>query len=155
MTEDALLEVAGLRIWSGSGSQRRTITAGTDLLVGAGDTVGIVGESGSGKSLTARAIVRLLPQGVLADGSVRYRGRELMDVPEKEMRKLRGGVISLMFQDPFTMLNPLLRCGDHIAEMLSADGARWSRDSAHLTHTGVYGIAFSRVLGITPSHCSH
>ena len=129
MTEDvALLEVAGLRIWSGSGPQRRTITVGTDLLVGAGDTVGIVGESGSGKSLTARAIARLLPQGVFAEGSVRYRGRELMDLPEKEVRKLRGGVISLMFQDPFTMLNPLLRCGEHIAEMLPADGARWSRD---------------------------
>ena len=129
MTEDAaLLEVTGLRIWSGSGPQRRTITVGTDLLVGAGDTVGIVGESGSGKSLTARAIARLLPQGVFAEGSVRYRGRELMDLPEKEVRKLRGGVISLMFQDPFTMLNPLLRCGEHIAEMLPADGARWSRD---------------------------
>jgi peptide/nickel transport system ATP-binding protein len=90
------------------------------------DTVGIVGESGSGKSCSA--IARLLPQGVFAEGSVRYRGRELMDLPEKEVRKLRGGVISLMFQDPFTMLNPLLRCGEHIAEMLPADGARWSRD---------------------------
>ncbi len=128
MTEDALLEVEGLRIWSGSGPEHRTITVGTDLLVGAGDTVGIVGESGSGKSLTARAIARLLPQGVFANGSVRFRGRELMDLPEKEVRKLRGGAISLMFQDPFTMLNPLLHCGEHIAEMLSAQGTRWSRD---------------------------
>ncbi len=125
--DDALLEVAGLAIWSGSGRQRRTITVGTDLSVGAGRSVGIVGESGSGKSLTARAVARLLPQGVFADGSVRYRGRELMDLPEKEMRKLRGGVVSLMFQDPFTMLNPLLRCGEHIAEMISADGQRASR----------------------------
>ena len=123
MSGDApLLELAGLRIWSRSGEERRTITMGTDLSVGTGQTVGIVGESGSGKSLTARAVARLLPEGVFADGSVVYRGRELMDLPEKEMRALRGGVVSLMFQDPFTMLNPLLRCGEHIAEMLSADG---------------------------------
>jgi peptide/nickel transport system ATP-binding protein len=129
VSEDAdLLRISGLRIWSGSGPQRRTITTGTHLSLGAGQTVGIVGESGSGKSLTARAVARLLPQGVSADGSVRFRGRELMDLPEKEMRSLRGGRLSLMFQDPFTMLNPLIRCGEHIAEMLEADGARPTRD---------------------------
>jgi peptide/nickel transport system ATP-binding protein len=126
--EDALLEIGRLRIWSGSGDTRRAITTGTDLTLRAGETVGIVGESGSGKSLTARALIRLLPQGVFADGKVRYRGRELMDLTEKEMRRLRGGEISLMFQDPFTMLNPLIRCGEHIAEMLSGDGARTSRE---------------------------
>lgn len=124
-----LLEIEGLRIWSGSPEDRHTITTGTDLTVGTGETVGIVGESGSGKSLTARAVIRLLPQGVFAEGSVRYQGRELMDLPEKEMRALRGGDISLMFQDPFTMLNPLLRCGEHIGEMLTdADGGRLRRD---------------------------
>ena len=129
MTEEAaLLRIERLRIWSGSGDRRRTITTGTDLEIAPGETVGIVGESGSGKSLTARAVIRLLPQGVFADGSVRYRGRELMDLPEKEMRELRGGDVSLMFQDPFTMLNPLLRCGEHIAEMLTTDGARLARD---------------------------
>jgi peptide/nickel transport system ATP-binding protein len=114
-----LLELRGLRIWSGSGASRRTITTGTDLDLGRGQTVGIVGESGSGKSLTARAIIRLLPQGVFAEGSIRYLGRELMDLPEREMRRLRGDEISLLFQDPFTMLNPLLRSGEHIAEMVA------------------------------------
>ncbi|HEY7659365.1 MAG TPA: oligopeptide/dipeptide ABC transporter ATP-binding protein, partial [Actinomycetota bacterium] len=125
---DPLLEIEGLRIWSKVGPDRRTITSGTDLTVGPGETVGIVGESGSGKSLTARTIVRLLPPGVFADGSVRFRGRELMELTEKEMRQLRGGVVSLMFQDPFTMLNPLLRCGEHISEMLGGDGERMARD---------------------------
>ncbi|HLB62502.1 MAG TPA: ABC transporter ATP-binding protein [Actinomycetota bacterium] len=124
-----LLEIEGLRIWSGSIEGGHTITNGTDLAVRSGETVGIVGESGSGKSLTARAVIRLLPQGVFADGSVRYQGKELMDLPEKGMRALRGGDISLMFQDPFTMLNPLLRCGEHIGEMLTAaDGGRLRRD---------------------------
>jgi peptide/nickel transport system ATP-binding protein len=125
---DALLQVERLRIWSGVGEERHTITTGTDLALAAGETVGIVGESGSGKSLTARAVMRLLPQGVFADGSVRYRGRELMTLPEKDMRTLRGGDLALMFQDPFTMLNPLIRCGEHIGEMLDADGARRSRE---------------------------
>jgi peptide/nickel transport system ATP-binding protein len=124
-----LLELEGLRIWSGPSSEQRTITTGTNLVVWPGDTVGIVGESGSGKSLTARAIIRLLPDGVSAEGSIRYRGREVMDVREKRMRTLRGGDISLIFQDPFTMLNPLLRCGEHIAEMLvDPDGGRPSRE---------------------------
>ncbi|HEV2951009.1 MAG TPA: ATP-binding cassette domain-containing protein, partial [Actinomycetota bacterium] len=114
----ALLELDALRIWSGSSDARRTITTGTDLTLHPGETVGIVGESGSGKSLTARAIVRLLPQGVSAGGSVRFRGRDVMDLPDREMRGLRGGVVSLLLQDPFTMLNPLIRCGEHIAEML-------------------------------------
>ena len=122
-----LLEIDGLRIWSGSEESRHTITTGTDLTVGTGETVGIVGESGSGKSLTARAVIRLLPQGVFADGSVRYRGRELMALPEKEMRRLRGGDISLMFQDPFTMLNPLLRCGEHIEETVADQDERPTR----------------------------
>jgi peptide/nickel transport system ATP-binding protein len=123
-----LLELEGVRIWSGS-SQRHTITTGTDLMLRPGETVGIVGESGSGKSLTARAVIRLLPEGVSADGSIRYRGRELMDLPEKRMRTLRGGDISLIFQDPFTMLNPLLRCGEHIEEMLTdAGGGRLTRE---------------------------
>ena len=124
-----MLEIEGLRIWSGPDEGRHTITNGTYLAVGSGETVGIVGESGSGKSLTARAVIQQLPQGVFADGSVRYQGTELMDLPEKRMRALRGGDISLMFQDPYTMLNPLLRCGEHIGEMLTdADGGRYRRD---------------------------
>jgi peptide/nickel transport system ATP-binding protein len=139
-----LVQVHGLRIWSGSERRRRTITHGTELAVWPGETVGIVGESGSGKSLTARALIRLLPEGVFAEGSIRYRGRELMNLPEKQMRRLRGGDISVMFQDPFTMLNPLLRCGEHIGEMLiDGDGAHsrdWVRDETvrRLAEVGIH-----------------
>jgi peptide/nickel transport system ATP-binding protein len=144
----ALLELEGLRIWSGPSREQHTITTGTNLVVRPGETVGIVGESGSGKSLTARAIIRLLPDGVSAEGSIRYRGRDVMDVREKQMRTLRGGDISLIFQDPFTMLNPLLRCGEHIAEMLvDADGGRPSRE--RLRHETVRRLA---EVGIHDSH---
>jgi peptide/nickel transport system ATP-binding protein len=111
---DPVLDVRGLAIAAG----RKVITVGTDLTVGRGETIGIVGESGSGKSLTARAIMRLLPQGVRARGSVRFGDIDLMAARETALRQIRGSRIALMFQDPFTMLNPLLRCGVHIEEML-------------------------------------
>jgi peptide/nickel transport system ATP-binding protein len=133
-----LLQMKGLRIWARSPDGRRAITVGTDLTVEPGETVGIVGESGSGKSLTARAVMQLLPPRVFADGSVRYRGRELMTLTERDMRALRGREISLMFQDPFTMLNPLLRCAEHIEEMLALPRERARADTVRrLAEVGI------------------
>ncbi|MBA3844500.1 MAG: ABC transporter ATP-binding protein, partial [Actinobacteria bacterium] len=117
---EQLLSVRGLAVeYRGTHGERREIVAGFDLDLAAGETIGIVGESGSGKSLSARAIVRLLPPGVHADGSIRYRGRELSDAPDRVMAGLRGSSISMLLQDPFTMLNPLLRTGRHIEECLA------------------------------------
>jgi peptide/nickel transport system ATP-binding protein len=111
---------------------------GTDLTLQPGETAGIVGESGSGKSLTARAVMRLLPPGVFAEGSVLYRARDLMTLPERDMRALRGREISLMFQDPFTMLNPLLRCAEHIEEMLALPRERARADTVRrLAEVGI------------------
>jgi peptide/nickel transport system ATP-binding protein len=115
---DPLLEVRGLSISALVGGHRRTITVGTDLHVAKGETVAIVGESGSGKSMTAKAIVRLLPPNVTASGTIRFGGHDLMALGERDLRQIRGSRISLMFQDPFTMLNPLLKCGAHIEEVL-------------------------------------
>jgi peptide/nickel transport system ATP-binding protein len=110
----SLLAVRGLSI-SAFG---RSITVGTDLDVARGETVAIVGESGSGKSMTARAIARLLPPGVSASGAIVYDGVDLQSLPEPEMRSIRGRRLSLLLQDPFTMMNPLMKCGTHIEEML-------------------------------------
>ncbi|HKP25690.1 MAG TPA: ABC transporter ATP-binding protein [Dongiaceae bacterium] len=109
-----LLAVRNLAI-SAAGS---AITTGTNFEIGRGETVAIVGESGSGKSLTAKAIARLLPQGVTATGSILYDGIDLMNQPERDMRAVRGRRLSMMLQDPFTMLNPLMKSGLHIAEVL-------------------------------------
>jgi peptide/nickel transport system ATP-binding protein len=117
MTEIPLLEVRGLSI----AAAHSTITTGTDLTLRRGESIAIVGESGSGKSLTAKAIARLLPPGVTATGSIRYDGHDVLSLPEKEMRPLRGRRISMLLQDPFTMMNPLMRCGKHIEEMLRGD----------------------------------
>ncbi|MHB8643878.1 MAG: dipeptide ABC transporter ATP-binding protein [Gaiellaceae bacterium] len=115
-----LLCVRGLAVeYRGVRGEKREIVAGLDLDLAAGETVGIVGESGSGKSLSARAIVRLLPPGVHARGSIVYRGKELSDASNREMAAIRGSSISMLLQDPFTMLNPLLRSGKHIEECLA------------------------------------
>ena len=113
-----LLVTEGLRIESQLGGQARTIVSGIDLSVGVGETVGIVGESGSGKSLTARALLGLLPPGVTASGSVRLNGKELLGMSESALRRVRGREISLIFQDPYTLLNPVLRVGRQITETL-------------------------------------
>ncbi len=122
--ESALLSVRGLRIVSRIQGVERVITAGSDFDLAPGETLGIVGESGSGKSMTARALIGLLPAGVRAEGQVSYRGRDILALPERELRRLRGAELAMVFQDPFTMLNPLMRCGAQIVELLREDNGR-------------------------------
>ena len=122
--EAALLRVRALRTWSGMGSGTHTITAPLDLELDRGETLGIVGESGSGKSITARAIIGLLPPGVRAEGEVVYRGRDLLREPSRALNRIRGGEIGMIFQDPFTMLNPLMRCGHQIVELVRDENGR-------------------------------
>jgi peptide/nickel transport system ATP-binding protein len=116
---EPLLQVDGLRLAAAGGS--RLILDGVALHVAAGETVGLVGESGSGKSMTARAVAGLLPEGVdTLEGSIRLEGRELLGLRERQLRGVRGGGVGALLQDPFTMLNPLLKSGQHISETLPA-----------------------------------
>jgi oligopeptide/dipeptide ABC transporter ATP-binding protein len=95
-----------------------------------GETLGLVGESGSGKSVTALSIMRLVwPPGRIAGGRIVFRGRDLLTLPEAEMRKVRGAEIALIFQEPMTALNPVFTIGDQIAESLLVHG-RASRHDA-------------------------
>ena len=82
------------------------------------ETLGIVGESGSGKSVTALSILRLLqePPGRIVGGQILFEGQDLLSLPLKEMRKIRGNRISMIFQEPMTSLNPVLTVGDQVAE---------------------------------------
>jgi peptide/nickel transport system ATP-binding protein len=84
------------------------------------ETVGIVGESGCGKSMTALSIMRLIPTppGRIVSGTVRFQGVDLLGLPASEMQKIRGGSISMIFQEPMTSLNPLFTVGDQIAETI-------------------------------------
>jgi ABC-type dipeptide/oligopeptide/nickel transport system ATPase component len=88
-----------------------------------GETLGLVGESGSGKSVTAFSILRLLPSpGRIVSGKVMFEGRDLLGLPEREMRSIRGARIALIFQEPMSALNPVMRVGDQIAEALLVHG---------------------------------
>ena len=98
-----------------------TLTMPTSFRLARGETLAIVGESGSGKSLTAKAIAGLLPPGLTATGSVLLEGRELNGLGEREWQKLRGRRISMLLQDPFTMMNPVMKAGLHLDEMLRGD----------------------------------
>lgn len=93
---------------------------GVSYTVHAGETLGVVGESGCGKSVTALSIMRLVPTppGRYAGGEIRYRGKNLLDLSEKEMRAIRGNRISMIFQEPMTSLNPVLTIGRQIAETI-------------------------------------
>lgn len=122
-----LLEITDLRIAFDDGSRQRDIVIGADFRVNRGETIGIVGESGSGKSLCARAIIGLLPRNIRMSGSVKLTGRELANLPERAFSGLRGTRLAMLFQDPYTMLNPLLRNGLHIEETLNAQGTRLKR----------------------------
>jgi peptide/nickel transport system ATP-binding protein len=114
---------------TGSGSffgKRRVVKAVQDVSFDlyAGETIGIVGESGSGKSMSANAVMGLLPQGVEAvAGTITFDGREILGLSEKEMMALRGARISMIFQEPLSALNPLLRVGAQIVEVFEAHGA--------------------------------
>ena len=96
---------------------------GVDIVAAPGEAIGVVGESGSGKSLTMLAIMRLLaPPLVVNRGTVRFDGLDLTGLPEQRMRELRGDRLAMVYQDPMTTLNPLMRIGDQITEAMTAHG---------------------------------
>ncbi len=88
-----------------------------------GETLGLVGESGSGKSVTAFSIIRLVQEpGTITGGTVMFQGRDLLSLPESDMRHVRGAGIGFVFQEPMAALNPVMRVGAHIAEALTVHG---------------------------------
>jgi peptide/nickel transport system ATP-binding protein len=119
----APLEIRGLR--ASFATARGTLTAvdGIDLNVKPGEVLGLVGESGSGKSVALRSILGLVRAPGRVEGSVTWRGRELVGLPERDLRQVRGREIAMIFQEPMTALNPVLTVGRQIGENLKAHTA--------------------------------
>ncbi|PND18124.1 peptide ABC transporter ATP-binding protein [Ensifer sp. MMN_5] len=118
LAEDILLDVRELEThFYGEESVTRAL-GGISFQVKRGETLGVVGESGCGKSVTALSILRLLPKltARTVSGEVRFQGRDLLNLSEREMRKIRGDKIAMIFQDPMTSLNPVYTVGHQIAE---------------------------------------
>ncbi len=118
-----LLEVRDLRIAFGGSEAVR----GISFVIAAGETLGLVGESGSGKSATSLAMMRLLPESAVVSGSIHLAGEALLTLPEQAMRRLRGSEIAMIFQEPMTALNPVMKVGRQIGEALLAHAPRTSR----------------------------
>jgi oligopeptide/dipeptide ABC transporter ATP-binding protein len=117
--EHTLLEVDDLKTWFHTAGGVVHAVDGVSFTLERGRTLAIVGESGSGKTVLSRSIMGLLPgRGVERSGSVRYEGRELVGVPESELRKVWGPQIAMVFQDPMTSLNPVVRIGRQITESM-------------------------------------
>src|SRR5574337_579346 len=113
-----LLKIEGLQTHFFTEAGRVRAVDGVSLTVRKGETLGIVGESGCGKSVTALSVLRLIPNppGKIVGGNIYLEGRNLLRLPEDEMRKVRGASISMIFQEPMTSLNPVFTVGDQIAE---------------------------------------
>ncbi len=114
-----LVEIDGLTLGIGEA----TILHEVSLTIGRGESVGLVGQSGSGKSMTALALMGLVPDGCWQTGSLRLEGRELMGLPDREMSRIRGRRIAMVFQEPMTALDPVRTIGDQVAE-----GPLWHMD---------------------------
>lgn len=118
---EKLLEVKNLRTYFYTEDGVIPAVDGVDFYIKPGETLGVVGESGCGKSVTSTSILRLVPNppGKILDGSqINYAGKDILTLPESEMRKIRGNDISMIFQEPMTSLNPVFRIGDQIGEVL-------------------------------------
>ena len=115
-----LLQVRGLTAQFNTAAGASRVVKGISFDVAAGEAVGFVGESGSGKSVTARAVMRLAPEGssVALGGSVVFEGQELLQLPEAAMRDIRGRRIAMVFQDPMTSLNPVMTVGAQIDDIV-------------------------------------
>jgi len=118
MPNEPLLTVTDLRVTLNTARGPADALRGVDLQLDRGETLGLIGESGCGKSMTAMAIMGLLPAGAVVGGSIRLNGQDLVNASDEAMCALRGNRIGMVFQEPMTALNPLHTIGEQIAEPL-------------------------------------
>ncbi len=113
-----LLEVEGLKIYYRVGKKYVKAVDGVSFFIRERETLGLVGESGCGKSTLGFGIMKLLPPGALMKGRMIFQGKNLLELDDEEFRKLRGSKVSMIFQDPMTSLNPIMKIKDHFEETI-------------------------------------
>ena len=126
-----LLEIEHLSTWIGSKGGIVRAVDDLSLDIGRGETFALLGESGCGKSMTALSIMRLLPESAgITQGRIRFDGTELLELPETEMRSIRGKRIGMIFQEPMLSLNPVMTVGAQVAEVLRLHTGRQGETAA-------------------------
>ncbi|MFM8954349.1 MAG: ATP-binding cassette domain-containing protein [Actinomycetota bacterium] len=129
MMGEKVMQIRDLHVTFDTPSGPLEAVRGVDLEVEAGELLGVVGESGSGKSVTFLATMGLLPTRAHVTGSVVLEGEQLIGASAKKMRDVRGRLLSMIFQDPLSALNPVHRIGDQISEMLHSHQSLTRRES--------------------------
>ncbi len=134
---DSVLEIRDLRIWFGA----TEVVRGVSLTLRAGEVLGLVGESGSGKSVTSLAVLGLLGPAARVEGSIRWRGREMIGLSNEEMRSMRGREIAMVFQEPMTALNPVMTVGRQMTEAIEAHERMSGREAKQRAIAALEAVA--------------
>jgi oligopeptide/dipeptide ABC transporter ATP-binding protein len=128
----ALLEVDALRVRLPTPEGSATVVDGIDYGVGSGEVFGIAGESGSGKTMSVLALMGLLPKGAAVEGRALFEGRDLLQLPARELRDICGRQLAMVFQDPMTSLHPMLSIGTQLTEHVRRHLGTGRRQAARL-----------------------
>ena len=146
--KENLLSIQNLRVEYASGGKTIQAVNGVSLDIPKGASLGLVGETGAGKTTIAKAIMRILPDHAtkLVDGEITFDGVSILEASDSQLQKIRGGDISMVFQDPMTALNPIMTVGDQIAEGIALhqhlDKAHARQEAIHMLET--VGISADR-----------
>ena len=143
---DAVLSVRDLRVWYGTERGAAKAVNGVSFDIRPGETLGLVGESGCGKTTLGRGLLGLLPRGAFVDGDVTFKGTPMPPLGSKAHSALRGRELGMIFQEPMTRLNPLMRISEHFSEALKTHHPDMSDDE--VKHASLEVL---RVLGIPPT----
>jgi peptide/nickel transport system ATP-binding protein len=143
---EPVIDARDLRIWYGTERGPVRAVDGVSFSVRKGEILGLVGESGCGKTTLGRGLLGLLPESSKMDGQLRFDGEDLLALPKKQMYAKRGSELGMIFQEPLTRLNPLMRVSEHFAETLKAHDKRITKAEIERRSLEVL-----RVMGIPPT----
>ena len=144
--EGPVLEASDLRVWYATDRGPVKAVDGVSFELKRGEILGLVGESGCGKSTLGRGLLGLLPDGAARDGELRFRGRDMLTLSTKQQHAMRGRDLGMIFQEPLTRLNPLMRISEHFEETLRAHERSISKDEVRRR-----SLDALRVMGIPPT----
>jgi peptide/nickel transport system ATP-binding protein len=126
-TTENIIDVRDLRVWYSGASGPVQAVDGVSFALRPGEVLGLVGESGCGKSTLGRGLMGLVPRGAAVDGEITFDGRELLSLPKRARERLRGAGMGLIFQEPMTRLDPLMKVSDHFDEVLKIHEPKLSK----------------------------